>query len=273
MRQIFDIDFGGGHAGRGKVLRESRMIAAMPTILIADDDAVSLRFLQTTLESLGCEAIATADGAGAIGALASTAVDLLLLDVHMPDIGGSDLLQAVRELHVRAPAIATSADLDATADAALRKAGFAGTLVKPASIETIETLLRRHVGLSPRDLPERTDIAGAPAATAVLDDASALAAIGGDRAAMHALRTLFARELDELERDLATLTAAREATNLRDRLHRLRASSGFCGALALAGAALRLQRALAGDVTGLPDAIAAFLQTCRATRHALAPQP
>src|SRR5258706_10964906 len=91
-------------------LRESRMIAAMPTVLIADDDPVSLRFLQTALEGLGFEAVVAADGAQSIAALESITADLLLLDLQMPDIGGASLLRVLRERHVQAPAIATSAD-------------------------------------------------------------------------------------------------------------------------------------------------------------------
>jgi hypothetical protein len=53
------------------------------------------------------------------------------------------------------------------------------------------------------------------------------------------------------------------------RLHRLRASSGFCGAVALGAAALRLQRAL-NSADNYEAALADFMQTCHATQRALA---
>jgi CheY-like chemotaxis protein len=248
------------------------MIAAMPTVLIADDDPVSLRFLQTALEALGCEVVAAASGVIAIEAVQAHAVDLLMLDLNMPDIGGAALLHALRERAAQAPAVATSAELGAAAVAALRAAGFADTLLKPASLEHIEKVLLRHVD-STRDSRPVQPLAAVPqTGPPILDDASALAAIGGDRAAMSALRGLFGQELDALESDLRRAGAQPEPAALGERLHRLRASSGFCGAAALGAAALRLQQALRGDPGGLSAAIAEFTQTCHATQRALAAQ-
>jgi HPt (histidine-containing phosphotransfer) domain-containing protein len=105
-----------------------------------------------------------------------------------------------------------------------------------------------------------------PAALPILDDRSALAAIGGDSDAMRSLRSLFAQELEVLENDLKSATP--ELRALSERLHRLRASSGFCGAAALAAAALRLQQTLGRDLAS--DAMADFVRICSATRRALA---
>jgi CheY-like chemotaxis protein/HPt (histidine-containing phosphotransfer) domain-containing protein len=243
------------------------MIAAMPTVLIADDDPVSLGFLQAATESLGCVAMTAANGAQALMRDDADAVELLLLDLNMPDIGGPVLLRALRARGVNAPAIATSAGFEPSAAAALRAAGFADTLEKPASLETIEALLRRHLALDHtvrRSLPADCSSGTLP----ILDDTSALAAIGGDHDAMRALRKLFAQELELLERDLQSAAANPRA--LSERLHRLRASSGFCGAAALAAAAQRLEQALGCDLTS--DAMANFARACSTTRHALAAQ-
>jgi CheY-like chemotaxis protein len=238
----------------------------MPTVLIADDDPVSLGFLQIAAESLGCAALTAANGAQTLQLADARTVDLLLLDLNMPDIGGPVLLRALRARGVYAPAIATSADLD-TAVVALRAAGFAATLEKPASLETIAGLLRQYLVLDGRVRPSSPDD-GSPAVLPILDDRSALAAIGGDHDAMRALRSLFAQELEALERDLQS--AMPDSPALSERLHRLRASSGFCGAAALAAAALRLQQALGRDLASA--AMTDFARTCSATRQALAAQ-
>ena len=249
----------------------------MPTVLIADDDPVSLSFLRTATASLGCNAIVAASGASALKLADANAVDLLLLDLHMPDIGGPALLHALRARGMHAAAIATSAGFDRTAVASLLACGFAGTLEKPASLETIEAVLRQHLGLGAGVLPSTFADASSVASPVVddtildhtlLDDSSALAAIGGDRDAMRALRRLFAQELEVLDRDFQD--APPDSRALSERLHRLRASSGFCGATALANAALRLQQALDRDAEH--DALADFLRTCGATRRALAAQ-
>jgi HPt (histidine-containing phosphotransfer) domain-containing protein len=169
---------------------------------------------------------------------------------------------------VRAPAIATSAELDAGSVVALRAAGFTDTLAKPATVDDIENLLRKYFAL-PAGAGPSLPADESPALLPILDDGSALAAIGGDRAAMRALRGLFAQELEALERDLQAAPTT-DSQVLSGRLHRLRASSGFCGAAALAAAALRLQGALARD--SAHDAMAEFARICNATRTALAEQ-
>ena len=243
------------------------MIAAMPTVLIADDDPVSLSFLQTAAESLGCSVLTAANGAETLRVAEANNFELLLLDLNMPDMGGPVLLQALRARGVRVPAIVTSAGFENETAAALVAAGFVDTLEKPASLETIEALLQKHLALNSGMRP-RSTAGPSPMALPILDDKSALAAIGGDDDAMRSLRSLFAQELELLEHDLES--AAPELRVLSERLHRLRASSGFCGATALAAAALRLQQALGGDLAR--DAMADFVRICGATRQALAAQ-
>lgn len=56
---------------------------------------------------------------------------------------------------------------------------------------------------------------------------------------------------------------------MRERLHRLRASCGFCGAAALAEAATRLDRGLRDDPENVQAMLSDFLNTCRHTQDAL----
>jgi len=239
----------------------------MPTVLIADDDPVSLSFLQTAAESLGCSVSTAANGAQALMLADANKFELLLLDLNMPDMDGPALLQALRAFGVVAPAIVTSAGFDHHAAAALLAAGFANTLEKPASLETIEALLQQHLALNP-GMRSPLPGGGSPTMLPILDDTSALAAIGGDNEAMRALRGLFAQELEVLEHDLQSTMP--ELRVLSGRLHRLRASSGFCGAAALAAAALRLQQELGRDLAR--DAMTDFVRICSVTRKALAAQ-
>jgi CheY-like chemotaxis protein/HPt (histidine-containing phosphotransfer) domain-containing protein len=222
-----------------------------PRVLIVDDDPVSLRFLEAAVAQSGCIAATAIDGAAALNA--GVVFDLLLIDRRLPDIGGADLLHALRERGVTALAIATSAEIDAATTAQLHAAGFADVLEKPASVPAIAELLSRYLS---------------PNAPIVLDDAAALDAIGGDVDALRALRGLFVRELEQLERDLVHGDLATTAL-LIERLHRLRASCGFCGASALSARAADWQAALRAGNPLTDDRRDAFLAECRATASAL----
>jgi two-component system, cell cycle response regulator len=71
-------------------------------ILIADDEPISRKLLHATLERLGHEVVAVADGSAAIEALlAPDAPRLAILDWMMPGMNGLEVCRAIRE---RAPA-------------------------------------------------------------------------------------------------------------------------------------------------------------------------
>ncbi len=236
----------------------------MPRILIADDDPVSLRFLHAALAA-SYDVVAVADGAATLAAAHQSAFDLLLLDRRMPDIGGAELLTELRKRGVAAAAIATSAEIDAAISAQLRAAGFADIVEKPVTVERLLQIIGKylHVSASP---PAIADISATPV---LLNDQSALAAVGGDVESLRALRGLLAQELATLETELQDGDPLTRLERLSERLHRLRASCGFCGATVLAAAAQRLERALRADTTAAQGALAEFTHACCDTATAL----
>ena len=205
-------------------------------ILLAEDDPVSQAFLAEALRGLGFDVRAVSDGEAALEAAHAQPFDALMLDHHLPGMDGEAVLRA---LHADASvasratvAIATTAEPDAAIHAQLLAAGFARVLLKPLD------------GLSLRDALRELGIARAlasPDLDAALDDAAGLRASGSPQA-LAALRGLFARELEVLANEWDSLR--NDAFALAERLHKLRAACGFCGALALQSAAGELAEAL-----------------------------
>ena len=73
-------------------------------ILIAEDDRVSRRILETTLTGWGYETIVTEDGKAAWNVLkGADAPELAVLDVMMPEIDGFELCRRVRASNDRIP--------------------------------------------------------------------------------------------------------------------------------------------------------------------------
>lgn len=242
-----------------------------PRILVADDDAVSLRFLVAALGELGAVATAVENGAATLAACAAAQFDLLLLDRRMPDCGGATLLRALHERGVATPAIATSAELDAATRTELQCAGYVDALTKPIGLDALARVLATHLpgGCGPRARQPaslRTASQGNTGTADVLDDTSGLASVGGDRATLRALRGLLAGELEALHDRLAV---TKNPPDLADALHRLRASCRYCGAAALHDAALRLEAAIRTETADVSAAFAYFTETCAKTRAAL----
>jgi CheY-like chemotaxis protein len=88
------------------------------------------------LESLGCEVSAFSDGKGAVSHYRDNhhTVDLVLLDMVMPETSGSETFAALRELNPKVPVLVMSGyDQDGCAQA-LIDGGAAGFLQKPFSM-------------------------------------------------------------------------------------------------------------------------------------------
>ena len=84
------------------------------------------------------------------------------------------------------------------------------------------------------------------------------------------MRGLFAHELDVLANEWNSLRS--DASALAERLHKLRAACGFCGARALQAAAANLSSALGlGDALRVEESCADFQRALAATREALRP--
>ena len=68
----------------------------MKTILVVDDMAIFREPIAEALEAHGYKAICAASGRDALSALRGGAIDLILLDISMPEMSGLEVLQAVR---------------------------------------------------------------------------------------------------------------------------------------------------------------------------------
>jgi CheY-like chemotaxis protein len=69
------------------------------TLLVVDDNAGNRDLLARRLERKGFRVIGAEDGQRALDILATSKVDLVLLDVMMPGLSGLDVLRRVRETH------------------------------------------------------------------------------------------------------------------------------------------------------------------------------
>ncbi|MFZ2236643.1 MAG: response regulator [Dokdonella sp.] len=226
----------------------------MLRFLVADDNSITLDFLASALRQLGWQAVAVGDGAAAAERAASERFDVLLLDARMPILDGAAALRKIRAepgKSTHAPALATTASTDRDRLDALFAAGFDAVLPKPITIVDLGNSLRRY------------DCRDGDAANAFFDEARALAVVGGDAGVVKALRGLLLAELDRLPGELALMSRQLNANQqLDERLHRLAASAGFCGAVALEEAVRALEAAQKRQAGWPGDEVAMFTKRC-----------
>lgn len=109
-------------------------------VLYIDDDRVNtLLFTETCRLSGGIELETAASSAEALEIIAVWAPDLLVVDLHLPDISGYELLPALRLRGGQAdlPAILCTADDAAMVAEPAREAGFDGCWTKPVEVRQV----------------------------------------------------------------------------------------------------------------------------------------
>jgi CheY-like chemotaxis protein len=115
---------------------------APPLVLIVEDDAKLSEIFSLTLQAAGYQTERVIDGAVALTRLAEIVPDLVVLDLHLPNVAGPDILH-----HIRADArLAKIRVLLVTADERLAETlddHASLTLLKPISPEQLSVLAAR----------------------------------------------------------------------------------------------------------------------------------
>jgi DNA-binding response OmpR family regulator len=118
------------------------------TVLVADDDADILRFVEINLRLEGFQVVTARDGPDALAKAVAVRPDLILLDVQMPGIDGYTICARIRADAALAavPVIIVTANYGSAEVEAARRAGADDFLVKPflpaALLDMTKTLLR-----------------------------------------------------------------------------------------------------------------------------------
>jgi DNA-binding response OmpR family regulator len=117
-------------------------------VLVVDDDAAIRRSLERGLRLSGFAVSLAEGGRAALGQVAEAPPDVIVLDVSMPDVSGTEVCRRLREAGDGTPVLMLSA-LDETGDRiAGLQAGADDYLVKPFALQELvlrlQALLRRR---------------------------------------------------------------------------------------------------------------------------------
>ena len=128
------------------------MSAGSKTILIVDDAALVRAYYRSILEGAGFEVEEALNGLEALETLLARTVDLLVVDINMPQMDGLTFLRVLREREdplASIPALVTSTESAAVDFAAARAAGANFYLVKPVERGQLVEFARMLCGVSP----------------------------------------------------------------------------------------------------------------------------
>ena len=134
------------------------MATALPnprrTILVVDDEPEVLRLFKRILSAEGTQILAAGTGAAALAIARQTPLDLVILDVKLPDVSGTDVLRRLRRIDPGVPVIIVTSYGSVETVRASMKLGAFDYLTKPFDNQEVrrvarEALRSRAVGSIP----------------------------------------------------------------------------------------------------------------------------
>lgn len=125
------------------------MISNQAAILIVDDEATIRKTLGLSLESKGYKVFSAATGAEALLLLEEHELDLILLDMRMPGMGGLEVLKEVRNRFssLELPVLMLTATDDSDAMISALKAGANDYLIKPCNREILAARIETQLSM------------------------------------------------------------------------------------------------------------------------------
>jgi len=123
-------------------------LPATPLVLIVDDNERNLKLHRDVLRAGGLRTLEAASAAEGIALAAAHAPDVILMDIGLPDMDGTDAARvlAADPQTAQIPVVALTS-LRIEDDAAwLEAAGFAGYLEKPISVAEFPAQVRSYCG-------------------------------------------------------------------------------------------------------------------------------
>lgn len=140
-----------GRSGLGEAVKNATIQHCAETVenarlLVAEDTDSVREIIRRQLKHLGCNADFVCNGAEALDALEKGDYNLLITDLHMPEIDGYELASRIRDgaiLRKDFPVIALTADVQITQREKYLSYGFDEYLLKPVTLGQMRGLLVR----------------------------------------------------------------------------------------------------------------------------------
>jgi PAS domain S-box-containing protein len=236
-------------------------------ILLAEDNETNQQLAVRLLEKHGHEVKVAGSGTEAVAAFEKESFDLILMDLHMPQMGGLEATAFIREkeraTNSRIPIIALTARALKGQREKCIEAGMDGYVSKPIDVgeffNCIYSLARSHEPAAKDQGPD----AGPQAlnGNTVLDREALLESVEGDLEFLHNLVKRFLDYSPNLLLRIDEAYSERDGRTLEDAAHTLKGAVGSFRAARSFEAASRLEKiASEGNFPEVPEAIAKLKQ-------------
>jgi two-component system, cell cycle response regulator DivK len=116
---------------------------AGPLVLIVDDNEVNRRLARDVLNAAGIPTVEASSGAEAVTTAGRDRPALVLLDIRLPDLDGTEVVGLLKAQAPDRPVVAFTSLQD---DGAFSAAGFDGHIAKPLDVLEFPARVRGYCG-------------------------------------------------------------------------------------------------------------------------------
>lgn len=211
-------------------------------ILVADDNPINLELITVLLHQLGAVISQAVDGNEAVKLACTENFDLILMDIHMPNLSGLDAAKEIRDHQsghaVSTPIVALTADVMPETRQQVEASGMVDYLIKPVDENTLIEVITHHVTrcpISSRSEQVRSSYSAMETSNSnkVRDIQKAIDVAGGKPELAQQLFAIFCSDLPKYHKTIRSHAALQEWDKLRDVAHRLRGAASVCAAISL----------------------------------------
>ncbi len=239
-------------------------------VLLAEDNRVNQRLAVTILERLGHDVTVASNGREAVEACERADFDLVLMDIQMPEMGGVEATQVIREREAKEgghlPIVAMTAHAMAGDRERFLEAGMDEYISKPISQERLREVVRSLGALggsgSPDESPAEAHLpeASPPESTAaaaghadVFNRAELLERVESDTELLSTLVGVFKADRPQMMSEIEEAIAVGDAEALSGAAHTIKGALSVFGAEPARALAERLElTSRAGEIAEAP---------------------
>lgn len=114
-------------------------------ILLVEDNAINQMLVKYTLSATGADIDICDTGTKALEKLHNNTYDVILMDIHMPELDGFQTTEIIRnELKLQVPILAMTASIGSEVEKCLT-VGMNGSVPKPFTLESLKAALSKFI--------------------------------------------------------------------------------------------------------------------------------
>ena len=253
--------------GVGKLKQDLQQLATElkgSRILVVEDNTINQQVLKGFLVLSGIEVFIADNGQEALNLLDQQTFDAILMDVHMPVMGGVEATKRIRldQKYLNLPIIALTAGVTQEERDKCLASGMNDFIAKPINPESLITTLTKWVKLTKLAENHTSTIVGSALENVpYFDLKNLLDMVGNNQELIEKLLQTFAADIKKQKIEIEAMLCAGNLISARELVHNIKGASSNLGAMQLYDSAGALETKLKDEQID-PEILSVFYTSC-----------